>query len=197
MSTILRPTGPRGPVVYWVRRGVLIAIVLVLIILLAKACSGGSSTTPPPKADPSPNNTASTTASSAPAVTACDPAALTLTVDTDSSTYTAGQAPKLIGVFANNTSTACKLTQSPSEEIWTVKSGTALIWTTQGCAPSTPAETVKIRAGATKMVSIFWPGYVQTADCGKGAVASPGEYTLDATLDGVKAERRAVFQITS
>jgi hypothetical protein len=194
----MRPVGPRGPVIYWVRRGVLILVVLVLVVLLAKACSGGgSSPTPAPSTHPTPTVTTSTSQSTAPTVTACSTSALTLTVDTDSSTYTAGQAPKLIGVFANNTSSACKLTLSPAEEIWTVKTGTALIWTTQGCAASTPAETVKIRAGATKMVSIFWPGYVQSSDCGRGAVASPGEYTLDATLDGVHAERRAVFQITS
>jgi hypothetical protein len=192
VSTVLRPVGPLDPRVYWIRRAVLSGVILVVIIVIAVSCSGGS-TKKPPATGP---HTSPTTSASPPAqLAACDPTALTLTLSTDSETYTSGQAPKLIGVFANTTSVGCKLTVAASNEDWTIKSGTAKVWTTQGCSTSTVAKQITIRAGATKMVSVFWNGHLLDSGCASGAVATAGTYTLNATLDGVKG-KIAVFHIT-
>jgi hypothetical protein len=129
-------------------------------------------------------------------VAACDPASLKLSLSTDTTTYTSGQAPKLIGVFSNPTSTACKLARSAANEIWTIRSGKPTVWSTKGCpATSSVPKHMKITAGATKTVSIFWNGHVRTSSCQEGGVASAGTYTLHATLDGVVG-KPAVFHIT-
>jgi hypothetical protein len=192
VSSVLRPVGPLEPRVYWIRRAVLFGAVLVVILVIAVSCSGGSSKKPP-AAGPGATPTSSPPATQ---LSACDPTALTLTLSTDSETYTSGQAPKLIGVFANNSSTSCKLSVSPSQEIWTVKSGSAKVWTTQGCTSSAVAKQLTIRAGATKMVSVFWNGHLLDSGCASGEVASPGTYTLNATLAGLHGAT-AVFHITS
>jgi hypothetical protein len=186
--------GPLEPRVYWIRRAVLSGAVLVVIIVIAVSCTGGGGSTKKPpahKTTPRPTNS-----SPAAQVAACGPTALTLTLSTDSQTYTSGQAAKLMGVFANTSSTACTLAVAPATEIWTVKSGSATVWTTQGCTSSKPGKTITIEPGATKTRSIFWPGHLLASGCGSGAVAAAGTYTVSATLDGVKAKKAAVFHIT-
>lgn len=194
VSTVLRPVGPLPPRIYWIRRAILVIALLVLVIVIAVSCSGGSSKPPAAGGRPGPQQTHTPQPSQ---IAACDPTALTLTVSTDTVTYTTGQAPKLTGVFTNPTSTTCRLARLASDEIWTIKSGTPTVWTTQGCpGPAVPAH-MKIAAGATKIVSMFWNGKVQNAACKEGATAQAGTYTLHATLDGVTAAKAAVFHITN
>jgi hypothetical protein len=198
VSTVLRPVGPRPPWVYWLRRAVIIGVILVLIVVLAEACSGGSSTPPAASKSPGahPSSSASSATSSADAVAACDPTALKLVLSTDSDSYPAGQQPKLIGVFTNSSSSSCTLDVSPSTETWTVKSGSDTIWTTHGCTSSGAVKHTTIKAGGTKTRSTIWNGHRLDPDCATGAEALVGEYTLHATLDGVKGQI-AVFHITS
>jgi hypothetical protein len=206
MSTVLFPVGPHEPRVYWVRRAVVFVIVLVLIIVLVEVFSGGSGKAKAkknkPVAHPSTSTSApATTISSSPPTTqvaACDTNTLKLALSTDSDSYKSGQAAKLIGKFSNPATTDCTLSVAPSQEIWTIKSGPPTVWTTQGCTASTPAKTVTIKAGGTKHVSITWDGFRSApSGCSKGPVATAGEYTLHATLDGVTAPTAAVFHITS
>jgi hypothetical protein len=190
----LRPVGPRPSRVYWVRRAVLLAIVLILIVVVAEACSGGGAGGKGGNAGGSPT----VRHTSKPPLAACTPSALTLTMSTDTKTYTSGQAPKLIGTFTNPSSTACKLARSASEETWTIKSGTPTVWTSKGCDSSTSnvAKQLKVGAGATKVVSIFWNGHLRASDCKDSGVAKAGTYRLYATLDGVTG-KPAIFHITT
>jgi hypothetical protein len=206
MSTVLFPVGPHEPRVYWVRRAVVLVIVLVLIIVLVEIFSGGSgkakANKDKPVAHPSTSTSApATTTSSPPATTQvaeCDPNSLKLVLSTDSDSYKSGQTAKLIGTFSNPSTAKCTLSVAPSQEIWIIKSGPPTVWTTQGCTASKPAKTVTIKAGGTKEVSIFWDGFRSAASgCANGPVATAGEYTLHATLDGVTAPKAAVFHITT
>lgn len=193
MSTLLRPVGPREPRVYWVRRAALVVVVLIVIFVIAKACSGGGGGKPAAGPAPRPSVTPTHTK---PAVPACQADALTLKLSTDTTTYTVGQAPTLIGTFSNPTGTTCKLSRAASDEVWTVTSGPATVWTTQGCPPaqSVPKQ-LKIQAGATKVVNLQWDGHVRGSSCQDGAVAQAGTYVLHATLDGVKGTK-SPFHIT-
>jgi hypothetical protein len=193
VSTVLRPVGPHQPGVYWVRRLAVLGVIAVIIAVLVIVFSGGSSGSghaKPPPTSPSPTTTPTTQ------VTACDPSVVTLVMSTDSDTYTSGQTPKLIGEFSNPGTTACTLEEDPANQVWTVKSGPDLVWTTKGCTQSGTAKQVTIKAGGTKMVSTFWNGHRLAPNCAIGAVATAGEYTLHGTLDGVKG-KIAVFHITS
>lgn len=192
MASVLHPVGPNPPRVYWVRRAVLVAILLVLTFAIVKACSGGSGK---PSGSPSPHDSPTPTATHQ-AAAPCDASVLTLTLSTDSPTYVAGQTPKFTGVFSNPTGTACKLTSTPSKEHWTVTSGSDTIWTTKGCPIGTAVKHVTIKAGGTFTKSIFWDGHRQDPQCAQGPVALPGTYVLNAKLNGVKGTP-AVFHITS
>jgi hypothetical protein len=170
-----------------------VLVLLVVIIVIAVSCSGGSGKSPPAAGgNPGPQPTVT----QSPQVTTCLPTALTLAVSTDTVAYTTGQAPKLIGVFTNPTSTTCKLSRTASGEIWTIKSGAPTVWTTQGCPRTAVPAHMKIAAGGTKQLSLFWDGHVRGADCKDGAVAQAGTYRLYATLDGVTAANPAIFHIT-
>jgi hypothetical protein len=120
-------------------------------------------------------------------------------MSTDTTTYTVQQAPRLIGTFANPNGPTCRLARSAADEDWTVRSGTPTVWTTKGCSNGTKVPaSIKLPQGATKQVSIFWNGRLRTSSCVEGSYAQPGEYTLDATLDGVVASHPlAVFHIRS
>lgn len=193
MSTVLRPVGPLPPKVYWIRRAVLLGIIAIIILLLATQCGGGGGGKNKPNSHPA--TTPTGTSTSAPSIPACDPQALKATVSTDTTTYTVNQAPNLTATLANPGTTTCKLSRSAAAEIWTVKSGTPTIWTTEGCSAGPVAPHLKIAAGATKQLSIQWNGHLRGSDCNDGAVAQPGTYRLYATIDGVKAANPAIFHI--
>jgi hypothetical protein len=204
VSTVLFPVGPHEPRVYWLRRAVLVGLILILIVVLIEVFSGGSGKAAAKKGHPvihpSTSVSPSTTPSSPTAtgqVAACDPTTLNLVLSTDSDSYTSGHAATLFGAFSNPGATACTLSVAPSQEIWTIKSGPPTVWTTKGCTSSTAAKQITIKAGGTKKVSIVWNGF-RSADtgCGNGPVATAGEYTLHATLDGVTAPHAAIFHIT-
>jgi hypothetical protein len=178
----------------------LLAGVLVIILLVATTCGGGGGG----GGNAGRNNTGTQTPTTSPSntptqttVPACDPAQLKLTVSTDTTTYTVQQAPKLIGTLANPDGPTCKLARSADQEIWTVKSGTPTVWSTDGCSDDTQVpKSIKLAQGGTKQVSIFWNGKLRTSSCVEGDYAQRGTYVLDATLDGVTATHPlAVFRI--
>jgi hypothetical protein len=194
MSTVMRPVGPLPPRVYWIRRSVVLGVILIVILLLATQCgSGGGGGGGPTGTGANPNPTTSTTPPAT--VTTCDPTALQLTVSTDTTTYTTGQAPTLTATLANPGTTACRLARDVSNEVWTIKSGTPTVWSTQGCSADPVSPQLKIAAGATKQIHTMWNGHLRGADCKDAAVAQPGTYRLYATIDGVRAANPSIFHI--
>lgn len=199
MSTVLRPVGPLGRRVYWIRRCVLLGAIVIIILLVATQCAGGSGgggnaggNTGAGHPSTAPTNTQPTK----PAIGACAPHALKLSVSTDTTTYTSGQAPTLTATLTNTSSTTCKLARSVDAENWTIASGPATVWTTQGCssgATPVPAQA-KIAAGATKQIHMTWNGNVRVR-CKDTHVAAPGHYKLTATIDGIAATHPALFTI--
>lgn len=190
----MRPVGPLPPRVYWIRRCIVLGVILIVILLLATQCGGGGGGgggRTGGGANPNPSTSTTVTTS----VAACAPTALKVTVSTDTTTYTTGQAPSLTATIANSGTTTCKLARLASNEIWTIKSGQPTVWTTQGCATDPVPAQLKITAGATKQIRTTWNGHLRGADCQDGAVAQPGTYRLYATIDGVKATNPAIFHI--
>jgi hypothetical protein len=195
VSTVLRPVGPRGPRVYWIRRAILLAIVLVVVIVLAAECSGGGGK-PSGSHQSGQNQPGTTPSSTKPAVPLCSTSALSLTLSTDTKSYTSGQSARLIAAFANNGSVRCKLVRSAASEVWTIKSGPATVWTTEGCPESKVPKQMKLTPGVEKTISILWNGRLRNSTCQEGAVASAGHYAFDANLDGVPGQE-ALFTISA
>jgi hypothetical protein len=198
VSTVLRPVGPHESRVYWLRRAVLLGVIVVIVVVLVAVLSGGSAK---PKAKPKSTPHPSTTTSSPAAntqVAPCSPAALKLVLSTDSDTYTSGDSAQLVGAFTNPGATPCTLALTPASEVWTITSGADKIWTTKGCSKLGPTQskTIHLKAGGTKNVSLSWDGHRVDTGCTDGTAALAGEYVLRATLAGVKG-KPAVFHVTS
>ncbi len=197
VSTVLWPVGPHEPRVYWIRRGVLLVVIVAIVVVLVNLLSGGGSKKPTTGHHSSPTPSTSTSPpSTPPAVAACNPSVITLVLSTSASGYTSGESATLIGSFSNPSTSPCRLTSTPSNEAWTITSGSDHIWTTKGCPSTLPAKTIKIKAGGTKTITTVWDGHRLDTGCAAGSAALPGEYVLHATLDGIKG-KPAVFHVTS
>lgn len=189
---MLHPVGPLPPWVYWIRRGVLVGILLALVIGIAVSCSGGSggghraagaSTSPTP------------TGSGHPAPAACEHAALAVTASTDADRYAAGSLPRL-KVTIRNTGAACVLTESPSTRSWTIVSGADQVWTTAGCSSSHVATQTTLKAGGSVSHTIVWNRHRSGKACAVSATqAAPGTYQLTVTVNGVTSGP-AIFHLT-
>lgn len=189
MSSVLSPVGPQPARVYWIRRLVVLGVPLVLIIVIAVSCSGGGK-----KPSASSTGSGTPTGSSTPAggVTDCAPGDLSAAITTSEQTYAVGDEPVFTGTLTNVSSTTCRLTTAPSDEIWTVTSGAADWWTTgasAGCPTSDVATTKNLAPGATTTLSITWDGKRLDPGCSPGEAASPGTYHLAAKLAGVRAQQ--------
>lgn len=174
----------------------LVVLITAVVVILVNLLSGGGSAKP--AAHNHPHTTPSTTPPASPPATvaACSPSVITLALSTASDSYTAGESPTLNGAFSNPSTSACRLTLAPAQQLWAVTSGADKIWTTKGCTTSLSAKTITIKAGRTKTVSISWDGHRLDPGCTAGATALPGEYVLRATLGGIKGQP-AVFHVTS
>jgi hypothetical protein len=182
MSSLLTPVGPQPARVYWLRRLLVLAIPVVLIAVGAKACSGSGSPSSPTA------GRGSTPPSSSSSSSACAPGELSATLATSQTVYQLGQTPVFTATLTNISSTTCILATSTANENWTVTSGAAMYWTTQGCPRPTATATKSLAPSASRQLSITWNGYRLYPGCTRGPAATPGTFHLHATLDGVRAQ---------
>jgi hypothetical protein len=191
-QAVLHPVGPLPPRVYWIRRVVLVGILLALVIGIAVSCSGGSGGgRPAAGASTSPRPTGS----AQPAPAACEHAALAVTASTDADRYAAGSLPRL-KVTIRNTGVACVLTESPSTRSWTIVSGADQVWTTADCARSHTATQTTLKAGGSVSHTIIWNRHRSGKACAVSATqAAPGTYQLTVSVNGVTSGP-AIFHLT-
>lgn len=195
MSSVLSPVGPQPARVYWLRRVLVLGIPLILIIVIAVSCSGGGGKPSAGSGGPqtTPTDTSGTTND-------CLASDLSAAINTSTDTYDVGQSALFTGVLTNVGTSACRLTTSPSTEIWTVTSGADRVWTTgpsAGCPQSTVATTKVLEAGASRQISISWDGKRLLPGCTAGDPAANGTYHLSAKLDGVHAEQVTFHIVTN
>src|SRR5947208_13702273 len=128
-SALLHPVGPQPPRIYWLRRALLLGVVLIAVLAAAYACTGGSSNGGAgPRADgPGPVPT-TTSPTPAPVVHRCGPKRLHVEAATDADTYPVGSAPRLTAVVSNASDAACRLATQPSARSWSVSSASDQVW---------------------------------------------------------------------
>ena len=196
MSSVLYPTGPLPPRVYWVRRLVVLGLPLILILIIAVSCSGGGGKKSPssgPGVTTTPTTTTSTTADpNAP----CVPGDLSaqLSVDAQDNIYSPGASPVFTATITNVSASPCKFTSTTANETWKVITGADKFWTTAGCPQQDSSSTKVLAPQASHRISITWDGKRLDPGCKPGAQAAVGTYRARATLDGVKA-RQVIFYI--
>lgn len=217
MSEVLTGKGPQPPVVYWIRRGlvVLVAVIVVGLLVWAFLPKGEQPTTgvpapadtptdvasdPAPSPSGSPSDdmpTPSTSPSGSPAApTACEPIGVQLDLKGFRSVKSGGK--QTFSVTAeNNTALPCVMEIAPASFVLRVASGSDPVFSTAHCdkwLPEVKKQTLK--AGATVEFKVEWTTFRSAQGC-KQAKSLLGAGTYVATAAYQKsATKRFAFALT-
>lgn len=197
MSTFLSPIGPEPPMVYWIRRGAIILVILTLLVglwwLVGSLRGGGgtsaASTTDPsssasseadPSGEPSSEPSASAASSESAAVVDCVDSAIKVEATTDASTYPVGSTPKLTLTITNTGAVACKRDVGPKANELEITSGGFHVWSSDDCNASNKSKVSTLQPGDKVASSITWNGRLSQKGCpnGEGDPAKAGRYDL-------------------
>jgi hypothetical protein len=149
--------------------------------------------TPKPTATPVPTPTA---AGVVVGPTRCAKSVLSVRLKTDRDTYTGSQKPKLYLGVKNSGKDACLVDLGSKALSFTVISGNDRIWSSDDCQGKGTSDIRLLKPGQTLWARSVWSKVRSTPGCPKGMpAAKPGYYRMEGTAGGVKADRRAVFQI--
>lgn len=199
MSTFRNPVGPQPSGVYWRRRlivGLGLVAVIVVILLIVFSPKGGT-----PAADVSKTKTpVGTSTSSAPPtdpgdVEACANAALSVTANSDKTSYGASDVPQISLTVKNTGEVACSLNAGTDSQVYTITSGDETIWTSTDCQTDEVATQVTIEAGDDVSTAPFeWDrtrSSTKTCDDEDRpkVTANGASYHLTVTIAGVESAK--------
>lgn len=208
MSTIKNPVGPQPSKVYWRRRlvvllGLLAVIVVVVLIIVRpggnaeaqKPDSTGASSSETPDA-----GSGTPPSAQAGADAACAPEVVTVEAVTDEDTYAADQQPALSLVVTNTGATACTLNVGTAAQVFTVKSGEDVYWTSTDCQTEASDVPFELKPGepVKSAAPIVWDrtrSAPDTCDSAErdSAPAEGSSYHLSVSIDGVESAASKQF----
>lgn len=189
---VLRPTGSQPARVYWVRRAVVLVVLVAAVILVylgfRAVLGGGDDPTDDPQVPPTATDTASTTPAEADAGTpVCDPASLGVVLAADATTYPSGAQPTFTVSLTNNGSVACLIDAGETQRQVLITSGSDRIWASTDCASADPLQLL-LAPEQTDERQVQWDRNRSVEGCATGqAAALPGTYQAVLTLAGVSS----------
>ena len=182
MSTVLHPVGPQPPRVYWVRRLIVVGVVLVVVVLVAVAVRGVLSRAGSSPGAGEPVATEQPDEGVATGPVACPTGSLTLTVTAEATSYPAPQLP-VLGVGVSNTGEVeCTVDISLAARGVLVMSGSDRIWSSGDCAGEPAESLVLLAPGARQDVPVTWPRVRSDAAC-TADLPEPRPGTYNATVE--------------
>lgn len=218
----MHPVGPQPPSVYWVRRVVVIVVLLAILGLLIWFLGGrgggdGASAGPGPTTSPSPSVSDSPDASPSPseskskspkptksesasasstAPVACKDSAISVTASTDAASYPVGSTPRLRMRITNSSDTACKRdVGAPANELLINVEGTQF-WSSDDCNPGGDPDVVVLEPKQSYSVTYTWMGNQSKQGCPSGLpAAGAGTYELVGRNGDVRSEPQS-FSLT-
>ena len=202
--------------VYWIRRGAIILVVLTVLIglwwLVGSLRGSGDSTSADSSSDPSvgssssadpgstdPSGSAPPSASSdSAAVVDCVDSAIAVEATTDASTYPVGSTPKLTLTISNIGDVACKRDVGPKANELEITSGGYHVWSSDDCNASNKTKVTTMQPGDKVASSITWNGRLSQKGCpnGDGDLAKAGRYDL-VGRNGQVTSNTTPFALTS
>jgi hypothetical protein len=220
VSTVIHPTGPQSPGVYWMRRAVVLLVLLVLLLgvrWLLTGRGGGTpvasptgssspsstpaatSSSPKPSttsASPKPATTSASPKPSSTAVAACTKSQLSVTASTDAASYPTGSTPRLRMKIENVSSKACTRDIGAPQNELLITSGAARVWSSDDCNPGGTAQVVTMAPGQSYSVSVTWLGHLSQKGCpANQPIAGKGTYKLTGR-NGDVTSAPATFALT-
>lgn len=194
MSGMLQPVGPEPPIVYWVRRGTVLLIIVTLLLgawwFLGSRTSAAPGTpvsaTEPITEEVLDENGEVVVADDIPAVAAapteCADSAIEVTATTDSSTYRVGQQdPVLTLTITNIGEVPCFRDIGPKANELEITSGGYHVWSSDDCATSDEPNVTLMEPGQQAVSSLTWNSRLSQKGCpddGKGRKARAGRYEV-------------------
>jgi cytoskeletal protein RodZ len=217
----MHPTGPQSPGTYWLRRVLVLGVLVVLLLgvrwLLVGRSSGtpsaspsgtsspaaSHSSTPTSSAKPTSSSSAkpstSTSASPKPSGTgtpACAKDQITVTASTDAASYPVGSTPHLRMKIENTSTSACKRDIGATQNELVITSGSAHVWSSDDCSTSGTPQVVTMAPGQSYSVAVTWLGHLSQKGCpANQPLASKGTYKLTGR-NGDVTSAPAVFALT-
>lgn len=189
VSTLIWPTGPLPPGVYWRRRLVVLAIIALIFFLiwfLFLRGGGGSDAGPTPSPSPTSSPTASPTSASptpTPSPTRSDDLCLDSDILVEASAefpiYPVGSTPTLSLVITNIGTVECRRNVGPgANELRIEQSGTVL-WSSDDCNPSDASDIVSLTRGEAFTTQVVWDGRTSETGCPSDQpLVEAGEYQV-------------------
>ncbi len=201
--------------VYWIRRGAIVLVVLTVIIglwWLVGSLRGGGSSSDGSSTDPAASSSASSEgdspdSSSSPQPSAsavdveiveCADSAIEVEATTDASTYPVGSTPKLTLTISNIGDVPCKRDVGPKANELEITSGGYHVWSSDDCNASNKTKVITMQPGDKVASSITWDGHLSQKGCpdGEGAAAKAGRYDLEGRNGEVTSDSTP-FALTS
>jgi len=211
MSTNQTPAGRQSPQVYRRRRllvliGLIAVLVAVVLIIVRPGSSQGddrgaspstSPTTTPATSDPTTIPTEPTAADGDP----CSPEKILVEAVTDKSAYEAAEQPQLSVTITNTGKNICVLNAGTAQQVFTIKSGEELYWTSTDCQVDAIDAEVSLTPGTpiSSAVPIIWDrtrSTPETCDGPRETVPAGGSsYHLSVSVDGFESAESKQFQL--
>jgi len=195
VSTLLRPTGPLPPGVYWVRRVLVVLAVLVVLVALwwvflrsdASPTSAEPTPSNTPALSPTPSQTRTTTPSvspttspsSSPAQPECAAKAIEVSVTTDRNDYREGVQPTFTLTVTNTGDVTCRRDVGQRALELIVTSGDVQAWSSDDCNPGGPSAVRVFGPGDEFVQPVTWSRQLSEPGCPTGEpLADPGQYQV-------------------
>ena len=210
----MHPTGPQSPGVYWVRRALVVVVLLALLLgvrwLLTGRGGGTPTASPTPSSTPSGASssassshtaTPSTSPTTSPKPTSTGPTACTkdqiaVTASTDAASYPVGATPHLRMKIENTSTTACTRDIGASQNELVITSGSVRVWSSDDCSPGGGSQVVTMAPGQSYSVAVTWLGKLSAKGCpANQPAATKGTYKLTGR-NGDVTSAPAVFALT-
>jgi len=210
VSTLLHPVGPQAPGTYWVRRALVLVVVLALVLGIRQvffsgdgAGSASPDPTPSSSASPDPTPSTSTSGSAKPSASTssgtgnCKNNQIQVTASTDAASYQVGSTPRLRMRIQNISSSACKRDIGSKSNELIITSGNARVWSSDDCNPGGTSQVVTLKPDQSYSVDVTWLGRLSQKGCPPNQpIAEAGTYKL-VGRNGEVESQPAVFSLTA
>jgi hypothetical protein len=211
MSTNETPAGRQSPQVYRRRRllvliGLVAVIVAVVLIIVRPGSSQGddsgpTSSTPPATAPATSDPTTIPTEPTAADGDPCAPEKILVEAVTDKSAYEAAEQPQLSVTITNTGKNICVLNAGTAQQVFTIKSGEELYWTSTDCQVDAIDAEVSLTPGAaiSSAVPIIWDRTRSSPETCNGpretVPAGGASYHLSVSVDSFESAESKQFQL--
>lgn len=170
MQGWLAPMGPESTATYWVRRAIVVGLLVVAIVIVSQLVKPANEmvatvATPSPTPQTSPAAASATPAVPEPTPTApapeipppeCDPAALSLAIDGPNPVAT-DAASADFAITLTTSQAACVLDLGDHPVTLIVTSGADRIWASSDCGDWQPSSQLTMTDGQPAELGIGWP----------------------------------------